>query len=63
MNHVMVLLHGSANGSHSWRQVRSALTSQGLSEAETLIVPGAAHMIPLTHAAAVVVAVQREVKA
>jgi len=63
MNNIIALLHGSANGSHSWQQVRSALTSQGLSEAETLIVPGAAHMIPLTHAAAVVDAVQREVTA
>ena len=32
-------------------------------QAKTLIVPGAAHMIPLTHAAAVVDAVQREITA
>ncbi len=32
-------------------------------QAKTLIVPGAAHMIPLTHAAAVVDTVQREVTA
>jgi pimeloyl-ACP methyl ester carboxylesterase len=31
MNNVIVLLHGSANGSHSWRRVQSALTSLGLS--------------------------------
>jgi pimeloyl-ACP methyl ester carboxylesterase len=29
MNHVIVLLHGSANGSYSWRWVQSALTSLG----------------------------------
>lgn len=32
-------------------------------QAKSLIVPGAAHMIPLTHAAAVVDTVQREVTA
>src|SRR5215470_291282 len=30
MDNVIVLLHGSANGSYSWRQVKSALRSQGL---------------------------------
>ncbi|HWO00053.1 MAG TPA: alpha/beta fold hydrolase [Blastocatellia bacterium] len=30
MDNVIILLHGSANGSYSWRQVKSALRSQGL---------------------------------
>jgi pimeloyl-ACP methyl ester carboxylesterase len=30
MNDVIVLLHGSATGSYSWRRVQSALTSLGL---------------------------------
>ena len=30
MDNVIVLLHGSANGSYSWRQVKSTLSSQGL---------------------------------
>ena len=30
MDNVIVLLHGSANGSYSWRQVKNALRSQGL---------------------------------
>jgi pimeloyl-ACP methyl ester carboxylesterase len=111
MDNVIVLLHGSANGSYSWRQVKSALRSQGLdvfapdmlgygkapAPSDTysiqeevahlqgeldlrgiasmhlvahslgsmlglqLVVLGAAHMIPLTHPAAVVDAVRSEV--
>jgi pimeloyl-ACP methyl ester carboxylesterase len=30
MNNVIVFLHGSANGSYSWRRVQRALTSLGL---------------------------------
>ena len=30
MNNVIVFLHGSANGSYSWRRVQKALTSNGL---------------------------------
>jgi pimeloyl-ACP methyl ester carboxylesterase len=30
MNNAIVLLHGAANGSHSWRRVQRALTSLGL---------------------------------
>lgn len=59
MSDAIVLLHGSANGSCSWGPIRGALV-RALS-ATSVVVPGAGHMIPLTHPAAVIAAIQREV--
>jgi|GEM_PF-3101814 len=66
MSDALVFLHGSAND--SWGPVLGGLGTSGGGEgqlartphASLTVVPGAAHMIPLTHAAHVVRALGSE---